>query len=336
MSRQRRIPTPSWEKDRGITGGISASRLQMLATGAAALLVLAAFAAIGFGFLSNYLDDRNRPDSTAIKAGDTEFTVRDFTNRAKMYVTQIGGTSNYQFIIPTVASQLAEQALVLKYANEKSVSATDDEVKEQIATLLGITITDPNFDQRLQEELTKTGLSDQQYRDMARTNVLKTKLNEQFTTELPATIDSIKYRQIVVANQAKADEVKAQIEAGGDFAALALENSTDTVTKDKGGDLGWAPIGFLNTSLNDLLFTLDVNQVVTFAGQSSVTVYQVTEKDPARAIDDDKKATLANQNYQKWLTEKRDAETIVDEMDLNTGNGDKIRYVIDNAGLTAQ
>lgn len=336
MSRQRRIPTPSWEKDRGITGGISASRLQMLATGAAALLVLAAFAAIGFGFLSNYLDDRNRPDSTAIKAGDTEFTVRDFTNRAKMYVTQIGGTSNYQFIIPTVASQLAEQALVLKYANEKSVSATDDEVKEQIATLLGITITDPNFDQRLQEELTKTGLSDQQYRDMARTNVLKTKLNEQFTTELPATIDSIKYRQIVVANQAKADEVKAQIEAGGDFAALALENSTDTVTKDKGGDLGWAPIGFLNTSLNDLLFTLDVNQVVTFAGQSSVTVYQVNEKDPARAIDDDKKATLANQNYQKWLTEKRDAETIVDEMDLNTGNGDKIRYVIDNAGLTAQ
>ncbi|MEK7248037.1 MAG: peptidylprolyl isomerase, partial [Chloroflexota bacterium] len=266
MSRQRRIPTPSWEKDRGITGGISASRLQMLAAGAAALLVLAAFAAIGFGFLSDYLEDRDRPNTTAIKVGETEFTVRDLTNRAEMYVAQIGGTSNYQIIIPTVASQLAEQGLLLKYANEKSVSATDDEVKEQIATLLGITITDPNFDQRLQEELTKTGLSDQQYHDMARGNVLRKKLTDQFATDLPTTIDSINYRQIVVADQVKADDIKAQIEAGGDFAALALENSTDTVTKDKGGDLGWAPKGFINTSLAELLFSLDVNQVGTFAG----------------------------------------------------------------------
>ena len=336
MSRQRRIPTPSWEKDRGITGGFSASRLQMLAAGAAALLVLAAFAAIGFGFLSDYLEDRDRPNTNAITIGDTEFTVRDVTNRAKMYVAQIGGTSNFQIILPTVTSLLAEQTLLLKYANEKSVSATDDEVKEQIATLLGITITDPSFDQRLQEELTKTGLSDQQYHDMARGNVLKKKLNDQFTADLPTTSDSIHYRQIVVADQAKADDIKRQIEEGGDFAALALENSTDTVTKDKGGDLGWAPKGFLNASLDDLLFALDVNQVVTFAGQSSVTVYQVSEKDAAHAVDDEKKATLANQNYQKWLTEKRDAETIVDEMDLNTGNGDKIRYVIDHAGLTTR
>jgi foldase protein PrsA len=335
MSRQRRIPTPSWEKDRGITRGISGSRLQMLAALGAAALVLAAVAAIGFGFLSNYLEDRDRPNSTALKIGDTEFTVRDFTNRAKIYVAQIGGTSNYQFIIPTVASQLAEQAINIKFADEKSVSVTDDEVKTQIATLLGIEGTDPNFDQRLQEELTKTGLSDEQYRDLARGNVLRTKLNDQFSTELPATIDSVHYRQIVVADQAKADDIKVQIEAGGDFAALALASSTDTTTKDKGGDLGWAPKGFLNASLDDLLFSLDVNQVVTFAGRSSVTIYQVTEKDPAHAIDEEKKGTLANQNYQKWLTEKKDSLTIVDEMDFTTGDVEKIRYVIANAELTA-
>lgn len=334
MSRQRRIPTPSWEKGHGLTSGLSGSRLQILAAIGAALLVLAAIVAIGFGFLSNYLEDRDRPNSTALMIDDTEFTVRDFTNRTKIYVAQIGGTSNYQFIIPTVAFQLTEQAINLKFAGEKSVGATDDEVKEQIATLLGITITDPNFDQRLQEELNKTGLSGDQYRNLARGNVLRAKLNDQFSTELPATIDSVHYRQIVVADQAKADDIKAQIEAGGDFAALALANSTDTTTKDKGGDLGWAPKGFLNTSLDELLFSLDVNQVVTFAGRSSVTIYQVTEKDPAHAIDEEKKGTLANQNYQKWLTEKKDSLTIVDEMSFDTGDAEKIRYVIDNAELT--
>lgn len=333
MSRQRRIPTPSWEQ-RGITGGLSGTRLQIIVAAAVAILVVGAFTAIGIGFLTNYLDDHNRPNTTAIKVGDSNFTVRDFTNRSKMYVEQIGGTSQYQIIIPTVASQLQEQAIVLKYASEKNVSATDDEVKEQIATLLGITVTDPNFDQRLQEELNKNGLTNEQYRDMARYNVLKKKLTDQFTTDLPATIESVHYRQIVVPDQTKADEIKTQIEEGGDFAALAAENSSDTTTKDKGGDMGWAPQGFLNASLNDLLFNLDVNQVVTFAGQSTVTIYQVTEKDPARAIDDDKKATLANQNLQKWITDKKAGETVVNEMDFTTGDFDKIRWVISHAELT--
>jgi len=336
MSRQRRIPTPSWEKDRGIAGGFSGSRLQMLAAAGVAVLVLAAIGAVGFGFLSSYLDERHRPDTTAIKAGDTEFTVGDFTNRTKMYVAQIGGTTNFQLIIPTVDALLTEQAVLLQFAGEKNVGATDDDVKEQIATLLGIKATDANFDQRLQEELNKTGLTDQQYRDMARSDALKKKLNDLFATELPATTDSIHYRQIVVADQAKADELKTQIEAGGDFAALAAANSTDTTTKDKGGDLGWAPKGYLNASLNDLLFNLEVNQVVTFPGQSSVTVYQVTEKDPAHVIADDKKVTLASQNYSKWATDKRDSLTIVDEMNLTGGNNDKIKYVYDHAGLTAQ
>ncbi|HVP04551.1 MAG TPA: peptidylprolyl isomerase [Dehalococcoidia bacterium] len=336
MSRQRRVPTPTWERDRGIGGGLSGSRLQILAAVGATLLVLAAVAAIGIGFLSNYLQDRNRPNTAALTVGDTVFTVREFTNRSKLYVTQIGGTTNWQLIIPSVAAQLEEQAILLQYAGEKNQSATDDEVKAQIASLLGIEVTDANFDQRLADELKSSGLTDQQYRDMARTTVLRKKVTDQFQTELPATIESVHYRQITVADQATADDLKAQIEAGGDFAALATANSTDTNTKDKGGDAGWVPKGYLNSSIDNLLFSLDLNQVVTYASTSSVTIYQVTEKDDNRIIDDDKKSTLASQNYQKWLTDKKSGLTINNEVDLTTGNSDKLIYVIDHAGLTAQ
>src|SRR4029078_4034840 len=120
---------------------------------------------------------------------------------------------------------------------------------------------------------------------------------------LPATLESVHYRQIVVADQATADKLKGQLDAGGDFAALATANSTDTATKEVGGDAGWAPRGFLNTNVESLIFTLDVNQIVTQKSSANVTIYQVLEKDPAHAVDDTKKSTLASNAFHKWQTD---------------------------------
>lgn len=335
MSRQKRIPTPAWEHDHGLAGGLSANRLQMYAIGLVVLLVVGAIGLIGFGFLKDYIDDQNRPGSTALKVDDRSYTVRDFTERARMYAAQIGST-NYQFIIPTVSGQLQEEAVVLEYAGEKGVEATDDEVKTEIANLLGITVDDPNFDTRLQEELATTSLSEEEYRDLARGQALRANLIEKFKEELPATLESVRYRQIVVADQATADDLKSQIDDGADFATLATANSTDTTTKDKGGDVGWAPKGYLSESLDSLLFSLQVNQVITYPGSNNVTVYQITETDDARPIDDDKKEPLANRAYSEWLSSKKESAKISDDMDFTNGDVDKIKYVIDHAALTAQ
>lgn len=42
-------------------------------------------------------------------------------------------------------------------------------------------------------------------------------------------------------DKAQAEKVYDQVKKGGDFAALAAQYSTDPGSKDKGGDLGWAP-----------------------------------------------------------------------------------------------
>lgn len=48
---------------------------------------------------------------------------------------------------------------------------------------------------------------------------------------------------ILVATEAEANDIKAQIDAGGDFAALAKEKSTDPGSGAQGGSLGWFGAG---------------------------------------------------------------------------------------------
>ena len=50
--------------------------------------------------------------------------------------------------------------------------------------------------------------------------------------------DEIKARQIVVASQAEAEQIKKLLAAGASFEALAMERSADTATRFSGGDIG--------------------------------------------------------------------------------------------------
>jgi len=56
--------------------------------------------------------------------------------------------------------------------------------------------------------------------------------------------------------KAKAEDVLAKLRAGGDFAALARENSVDTSNKDNGGDLGWFGRGMMVKPFEDAAFAL--------------------------------------------------------------------------------
>ena len=330
MSRQRRIPTPTWH-----SGDVGGSRFQLYAMLAVGALALAAVIVVGVAFLADYLEDRGRPGSLAMQVGDMEYSVSDYTERARIY-TQTGGNTNYQVVLSTVSQQVTRDFILLQFQDELGISASEDEVKEQIATLLGITAEDANFDQRLQEQLASIDLTEEQYRDIARAAVLNDKAIEHFESELPETVESVHYRQIRVDDQTTADELKQEIEAGADFATVAAENSTDTATAGEGGDAGWAPRGYLQEALENVLFSLEIDDLITYPTGSGVVIYQLTEKDEARAIDDDKKGSLAAGDYNEWLEEKQDEVEFKNEMDLVDGNVDKIRYVIDHAELTVQ
>lgn len=73
--------------------------------------------------------------------------------------------------------------------------------------------------------------------------------------------EEVKARHILVEDEESAREVKEKIDKGGDFEELAKEYSTDTGTKDKGGDLGYFGKGKMVKEFEDAAFSLDIGEV---------------------------------------------------------------------------
>lgn len=69
--------------------------------------------------------------------------------------------------------------------------------------------------------------------------LLRDKLMADVTKDLEPVEEQVWVRHILVDSEEVANEVKAKLDAGEDWLALAIEYSTDESNKNNGGDLGW-------------------------------------------------------------------------------------------------
>jgi foldase protein PrsA len=330
--RQAKIPTPAWERDHSAIGSRVLSRSpQFYAMAAIIGLVVVAVGIIGYAVISDEISDRNRPGSTAVAVGDREFSLEYFTDRVDSYVQQNGGNQQITIqngganqAIAAVQQEIVEEQVLVSQAGELGLAATEDEILDEIAQRMGINKEDPTFSTSFQEELTRSGMTEEQFREVATAAVLRTKVVEKYTAEVPASAESVHYRQILVATQAEADDLRAQLEAGGDFAALAKQMSLDTQTKENGGDAGWVPRGVLDKSIEDHLFAQEINKVTTYPTESTIYVYQVIEKAPDRPVEEAQKTALAQTKYGTWFQEKSEALEIET---FDAENVDNVTYV---------
>jgi peptidyl-prolyl cis-trans isomerase C len=68
--------------------------------------------------------------------------------------------------------------------------------------------------------------------------------------------EEVSARHILVDSEDKAKELKEKIKAGGDFAALAKENSKDPGSKEDGGNLGYFGHGQMVPQFEEVVFKL--------------------------------------------------------------------------------
>ncbi len=337
--RRAKIPTPAWERPRGTIGRRLMGRgFQFYGALAVSALLVVGLGiivyALGYSFVADELEKRGRPGSTAIQVEDTRYRLDYFASRLTMFVDQSGGQGVVQpsSALPAISDLLIQEEIVRRFAGEKDVTVTDDEIREEIASRLGITADDESFDVVFQQELVRSELSETDYRQMIEAAVVTDKLREKFLAEVPASAESVHYRQIVVSEQATADDIKQQIEAGGDFAALAAENSLDPATKDVGGDVGWVPRGVLDASAEELIFSMKVGEITVIPFPGGVLLIEMLKKAGDHPVEEDQKEPLAARLFDDWTEDKKQSLSIVNNMDVR-GNFDegKVQWAIDHA-----
>ena len=91
------------------------------------------------------------------------------------------------------------------------------------------------------DKLIALGMTEAEVRQLYETDILRQKLNDIVTADVPRSEDEVWARHILVKDEAIAQAVRARLVKGEDFAKVAAEVSTDTGSKDKGGDIGWFP-----------------------------------------------------------------------------------------------
>lgn len=125
---------------------------------------------------------------------------------------------------------------------------------------------------QLQQALAQQGMTMAQFRDNVETQELMFKaqtqgvkvtnkeLQDYFNKNKSQYIE-VKARHILVDKKSTADSIEKQLKNGADFATLAKKYSTDTGSKDKGGELGWVKKGQMVPEFEKALFSLKKGEI---------------------------------------------------------------------------
>lgn len=129
---------------------------------------------------------------------------------------------------------------------------------------------------------------------------------------------------ILVDTEEKANELKAQLDGGADFAELAKANSTDTGSGANGGDLGWFGLGQMVKPFEDAVVAAEVGKVSgpvqSDFGWHLILVKEtrIAEKPTLDAMRQELTAELQNRAIEahiKAVTEAATVERLADGID---------------------
>ncbi len=100
----------------------------------------------------------------------------------------------------------------------------------------------------------------------------------------------------------EAEEVKARIEGGEDFATVAKEVSDDKATAENGGDLGWVFKGERGDAFDEVAFSLEPGQIGgPIKMNGGYAIIKVEEKDPEHPVDEQELEQRRQQAFFDWL-----------------------------------
>lgn len=250
--------------------------------------------------------------------------------------------------LPALPGQMlsseVEQRLIAREAQDRQITVSDAEVDAEIRQQMRLeaefeqatpaptaapdaspvpapTLSDTEVDTFYRDSLDRLGLNDSQYRREVRDTLLRDKVRQAIVADVPTTAEQVHARHILVADENKANELLQKLQDGATFDDLARAESTDSGSKDKGGDLGWFPRGVMIDTFEQAAFTAEPGSAPQLVRTSfGWHVLQVTEKSQDRPIDDGLLSSLQDRRFQDWLATARQSPDVTITLSPATSN----------------
>jgi peptidyl-prolyl cis-trans isomerase C len=197
----------------------------------------------------------------------------------------------YEAIIAQIMPQLVEIEIAKAYAQEQGITVSEQEVNEEMEVLKDQVAQqaqaqaqgqDVDRDAAFEGALQQAGLTEEQLRQQIREQLPVQEVQErvagtagpsqeeverfyeenkaaQFTTPQTRCARHILFNK---DQREQAEEVKGQLEDGGDFAQLAKEFSQDPGSAEQGGDLGCLGRGETVPDFEDAVFSAEQGEIL--------------------------------------------------------------------------
>jgi parvulin-like peptidyl-prolyl isomerase len=277
----------------------------------AAALLLAVAALVGVVLAQGNGRGDAGEDPVVLRAGEYEETRTELEERFEIAIRGLAASQGLQLtdeiraqleaFKPSYLEQRATEVALLQEADRRGITISDEEVDAMVEEVRGTLAEGEEFG----DVLAQAGFRDEeQLRALVReteaiqrvVDVVETEIEvtdaevEEFyqaNPELFEQPEEVCARHILMESVEEAEQTLADLEAGGDFGALADERSIDTGTQ--GGDLGCFGRGRMVPPFEEAAFAAEVGEPVgpveSQFGQHVILVYDRSEPGQAELTD---------------------------------------------------
>ncbi len=271
----------------------------------ASVVIVLILVIIGVSYYPTYVAPYRR---TIIKVDDITIRMDYFLKRIR-----IEGSDPMAML-----GNLAKEQMMKLGAPRYGIEVSPEDINQELRRIAqgeSETISESEFREWYRQILNETGLSDSEYKEIIGTSLLAARLHEYLAERMSTLAEQIHVHAIMVDTEKEAEKVKARLDAGEDFAALAGEVSVDAKSGENGGDLGWVPRGILEPQIDYEAWAMssgNISEPIVYYDTSDPEavapigyyILKVSEKADAREVDEEYLPVLMSGVLEDWFSEE--------------------------------
>jgi peptidyl-prolyl cis-trans isomerase C len=253
----------------------------------------------------------------------------------------------YEALVAQIMPQLVDIEIAKAYAEEQGITVTEAEVnremeilKDQVAQQAQAQGQDVGREEAFEQALQQADLTEEELREQIRQQLPVQEVQERVAEGAGPSDEEVKrfYEENKAAQfttpetrctrhilfnkdqQQQAEEVKGQLQDGGDFAELAREFSQDPGSAEQGGDLGCIGQGETVPNFEEAVFGAEQGEIVglveTEFGYHIIEVTDIREESsqPLTEVEAQIREQLTTEaqaeEFTAWLQEQREQRDV--------------------------